>query len=118
MTRLFTHLALIGKPVEDKQATLMLVSSLHSGYIALKMRLTANRDKLTLMEVINELQMADPCVSDRLKLALKEKKKEFKNKERMRCFYCSRRGHYKRECSMYLEDEAKGREISTSGIFL
>ena len=37
MTRLFTHLELIGKPVDDEQAALMLLSSLHSRYVALKM---------------------------------------------------------------------------------
>ena len=69
------------------------------------------------MEVINELQMANPCGSVGLKISIKAKKKEFNKEARMQCFYCSRRGYYERECSMYLEDKAKGREISTSGIF-
>ena len=114
MTRLFTHLELIGKPVDDEQAALMLLSSLHSGYVALKMRLTAKRNKLSLMEVVQELQKTYSC--KKAKVALRPKKKEFKNKAKMRCFYCSRPGHYKRECSMYLEDEAKGKVTSISGI--
>ena len=34
ITRLFNHLELVGKPVEDEQAAHMLLSSLHSGYVA------------------------------------------------------------------------------------
>ena len=114
MTRLFTHLELIGKPVEDEQAALMLLSSLHSGYVALKMRLTAKRNKLSLMEVVQELQKTYSCKG--AQFALRHKKKEFKNKAKMRCFYCSKQGIYKRECSMHLEDAARGKIASILGI--
>ena len=116
MTRLFNHLELIGKPVEDEQAAHMLLSSLHSGYVGLKMRLTANRDTLSLREVIQELQKTYSC--KKANFALRPRKKEFKDKRKMRCFYCGNPGHYKRECSKYLDDEAKGKVTSTSGIIL
>ncbi|XP_021719089.1 uncharacterized protein LOC110686808 [Chenopodium quinoa] len=114
MTRLFTHPELIGKPVDDEQAALMLLSSLYSGYVALKMQLTAKRNKLSLMDVVQELQKTYSCM--KAKVALRPKKKEFKNKAKMRYIYCSRPGHYKRECSKYLEDEAKRKVTLISGI--
>ena len=112
LTEVYDELSAIGEPIKEEDRVVYILASLPERYNVLVTALEANSDIPSLSVVTERLLHEETKLRDRLHQAGPEGALITGAKKKLRCHFCRRLGHFRRDCSDFAKVKEQNKPTS------